>query len=193
MFIPIIRQRLLLPACKTQSRNIFGYFRVAFNALDTERLKVVGSDRLCAEWILKNGGFIKFENQKWITDYNALPAENFRYQIEEVDTHNKTTIMAMGFDHFKDCSAIRKISLKSCRYLENEAIEKLGYLKDSLCELEISGCYNVIDEGLLSLKQLKNLKKLNIENLPYVKDMKAVEQELQTALAACEIQIKSKK
>lgn len=157
------------------------------------RLKVVGPDRLCAEWILKNGGFIKFENQKWTTDYNALPAVNFRYRIEEIDTHNKTTIMAMGFDHFKDCEAIRKISFKSCRYMENEALEKLGFLKDSLNELEINGCYNVIDDGLQSLKQLQNLKKLKIENLPYVKDMKGVELELQTALAACEIEIKSKK
>lgn len=101
--------------------------------------------------------------------------------------------MAMGFDHFIDCPAIRRISLKSCRYMENEAIEKLGFLKDSLSDLEISGCYNVIDEGLRSLVQLKNLKRLKIENLPYVKDMPAVERELRTALTACEIEIKSKK
>lgn len=155
------------------------------------RLKVVGADRLCAEWILKNGGFIKFENhQTWTTNYNALPAENYRYRIEEVDTNSKTTIMAMGFDHFKDCTAVRKITLKSCKYMENEAMDKLGHLKDSLVELEINGCYNVIDEGLRTLKQLNKLQKLTIANLPYVSDMKAVEKELTASLTKCVIDVK---
>lgn len=101
--------------------------------------------------------------------------------------------MAMGFDHFKDCTAIRKISLKSCRYMENEALAKLELLKDSLVELEINGCYNIVDEGLLTLKLLKKLNKLTIVNLPYVKDMKAVETELQKALPTCVIAITSKK
>lgn len=156
-------------------------------------MKVVGPDRLCAEWVLKNGGFIKFEKQKWTTDYNALPAENYRYLIDEVDG-TKSTIMALGFEHFKNCTAIRKVTLKSCRYMENEALEKLGHLKDSLRELEITGCYNVVDEGLLTLKQLKNLNKLTIANLPYVKDMSAVEKELRAALIMCTIEVvKSKK
>ncbi|KAJ6645465.1 ATP synthase subunit s, mitochondrial [Pseudolycoriella hygida] len=154
-------------------------------------LKIVGPDRLCAEWVLKNGGFVRFENQKWTIDYNALPAENYRYRIEEVDG-TKSTIMAMGFDHFQNCTAIRKVTLKSCRYMENEALEKLGHLKESLCELEINGCYNVVDEGLQTLKQLTKLKKLSIENLPYVKNMKAVEEELQAALTNCVIEVKSK-
>lgn len=161
-------------------------------SLIIHRLKVVGPDRLCAEWILKNGGFVKFENMKWTNDYNALPAENYRYRIEEVDG-TKSTIMAMGFDHFNNCAAIRKITLKSCRYMENEALEKLGHLKETLCELEIIGCYNVIDEGLLTLKQLKKLNKLTVENLPYVKDMQSVEKELRTDLAGCVIEIKTKK
>lgn len=77
--------------------------------------------------------------------------------------------------------------------MENEALPKLSNLKDSLLELEITGCYNVIDDGLLSLKELSNLKKLTIENLPYVKDMNTVEKELRTALNSCAIQIKCKK
>lgn len=92
------------------------------------RLKTVGPDRLCAEWILKNGGFVKFQGHKWTTDYNVLPAENYRYLIEEVDA-TKSTIMAIGFDHFENCTAIKKITLKSCRHMENEAIEKLGTMK----------------------------------------------------------------
>lgn len=76
--------------------------------------------------------------------------------------------------------------------MENEALAKLGYLKDTLEELEIIGCYNVVDEGLRTLKQLKNLNKLTLENLPYVKDMKAVEKELQAELTACVVGVKSK-
>lgn len=33
-----------------QYRNFFPYLRIAFNAVDMDRLKAVGPDRLCAEW-----------------------------------------------------------------------------------------------------------------------------------------------
>lgn len=33
-----------------QMRNFFGYLRIAFNKVDTQRLEEVGPDRLCAEW-----------------------------------------------------------------------------------------------------------------------------------------------
>lgn len=38
------------PINTTQYRNFFPYLRIAFNQVDTERLKDVGPDRLCAEW-----------------------------------------------------------------------------------------------------------------------------------------------
>lgn len=45
--------------------------------VDEFRLQKVGPDRCCAEWVLKNGGAVKFKVQdKIITDYNDLAPED---------------------------------------------------------------------------------------------------------------------
>ena len=73
--------------------------------------------------------------------------------------------------------------------MENEALEKLEYVKDSLEELSIEDCFNVQDSGLLSLSKLTNLKKLHICGLPYVKDMESINKELKSSLPSCDINV----
>lgn len=171
-------------------RTLFGILRIAFNKVDEHRLKVVGPDRLCAEWILKNGGMVRFTGRTQITDYNALPSSDQRVFIQEVDATG-ASIMAIGFDHFKNCTKIEKIILHKCKHMENEALEKLTHVKDSLQFLQISECYNVVDSGLLSLTPLANLRKLILCDLPYVKDMSSIERELRSKLVNCEMDVTS--
>ncbi len=39
--------------------------------------------------------------------------------------------------------------------MEDDAVRQLGFLKETLEELQISSCGNVTDEGILSLVQMK--------------------------------------
>lgn len=139
--------------------------------------------------VIKNGGSIKFwDAEKPIAEYNVLQTPKFPYtlQIHTIDATD-STIMALGFDHLKHCSRIKKIILHRCNHLENEAMEKLAYVKDSLNELQITECGNIESSGLLTLKQLQNLRKLTIHDFLYVKDYEGVVKDLQKNLPNCEI------
>lgn len=172
------------------SRNFFGYFRIAFNRVDKDRLESVGPDRLCSEWLLKNGGAVRFNGKALQKDYNTLPPQNQREKIQEVDA-TESTIMAIGFEHFRNCDGINKIILHKCKHMENEALNELILLNNTLKHLQVSECYNVVDSGLKSLGQLTNLEKLIIFGMPYVKDIKAIEMELRSKLPKCDIDIKA--
>lgn len=172
---------------KSNIRNLWQYVNVAFNRVDGYRLKEVGPDRLCAEWILKNGGSIKLLGHKnFLSSYNALPIEGTPIKLKEIDGTN-ATIMKIGFLHFNNCNMIDKIILNKCLYMENSALGELHYVKDTLKELHIIGCNNVQDSGLLLLKDLYNLKKLVIYDFAYVKNLESVAKELGNFLPNCDI------
>lgn len=72
-------------------------------------------------------------------------------------------------------------------HLENEALEKLAIVKDTLTDLQVSECHNIEDSGLLALKHLKRLNKLSLHGFSYVKDLDGVVKELQSNLPNCTI------
>lgn len=71
--------------------------------------------------------------------------------------------------------------------MENEALEQLVYVKNSLKELQVTDCPNVVESGLLSLKQLNHLQKLTIYGFIYIKDFNGVVNQLKKDLPSCEI------
>lgn len=118
-------------------------------------------------------------------EYNSLHVTNSA-QIKVVDATD-SSIMAIGFEHFKGCKAIEHIILNRCKHMENEALEQLAYVKKSLKELQVTDCPNVVESGLLSLKQLNHLQKLTIYGFIYIKDFNAVVNQLKKDLPGCEI------
>lgn len=174
---------------KSPQRQIWGYVAIAFNRVDADRLKLVGPNRTCAEWVLKNGGAVRFQNNPSVlfSNYNSLPGD-MKLPIIEIDGTN-SSIMDIGFDHLKNCDKIENIKLIKCKYLENGALEKLENVKSSLKYLEISGCFNINETGLMSLTGLTNLEKLVVSNLPYIKDFDKIEKELKEKLPRCSVHI----
>lgn len=138
--------------------------------------------------IIKNGGAVQFTSQRQITkDYNSIQLGSVApTQIRLVDATD-SSIMALGFEHFKGCRAIEHIILNRCKHMENDALEQLAYLKGSLKELQVTDCPNVVESGLLSLKQLNRLEKLTIYGMTYVKDLNSVVNQLKNDLPDCEI------
>lgn len=173
---------------KYPTRCLYGFITHAFNAIDEERLKIVGPDRLCAEWILKNGGSIKFTNNDLYTNYNELPEENTTLFIKKIDA-SYTGINGLGLTHLDGCTQIECIVFHKCDKLENKAINKLEFVKNSLRMLQISSIRSVKDSGLRSISKLIKLEKLICFNLPRVKNMEQVEKELKSALPQCDIMI----
>lgn len=136
--------------------------------------------------IIKNGGAVQFQNHfQPVKEYNSLHATNSSH-IKMVDASD-SSIMALGFDHFKGCKSIERIILNRCKHMENEALERLVYVKNSLKELQVTDCSNVVESGLLSLKQLNHLQKLTIYGFIYINDFNGVVSQLKKDLPACEI------
>ena len=71
---------------------------------DKDRIKELGPDRSCAEWLLRCGATIRWKGaDSWQNDYNTLPqggvASMGKFRIEEVEAV-EAGIMDVGFDHF---------------------------------------------------------------------------------------------
>ncbi|KAK8735712.1 hypothetical protein OTU49_005280 [Cherax quadricarinatus] len=173
---------------QTSQRTLWGWLNAVFNKVDESRIKEVGPDRACAEWLLRCGAFVKWHNsEKWTKDYNTLPAMSEKLlKIEEVDATD-SAIMHIGFPHFRGCKHIRRIVFHKASYLDDEGLSHLPLLRDSLKDLQISSCGNVTTNGLRQLVKLKNLENLLLYDLPEINNKDALLQELQKALPHCTI------
>lgn len=71
---------------------------------DGNRIKEVGPDRACAEWLLRCGAFVRWkDSEKFHKDYNTLPNVNLdKFKIEEVNA-DEAAVMDIGFPHFGKC------------------------------------------------------------------------------------------
>lgn len=172
-----------------QTRGFYGWLNAIFNRVDPERIKAVGPDRACAEWLIRCGASVKWVNSKnFLKDYNSLPVGGGpQYKIEEVDATD-SAIMEVGFPHFKNCVLLRKIKLNNCVYIEDKSLIYLtNLLHENLVWLEVVQCPNVTDKGLLTLRKMSALKVLHLENLPSVKDPQNVISILEESLPKCQI------
>ncbi|XP_037714465.1 ATP synthase subunit s, mitochondrial [Drosophila subpulchrella] len=178
----------LLTSNPKDQRGIWGYVAVAFNQVDADRLAKVGPNRLCAEWIVKNGGGVRFvENPtKLWKDYNSLPGENTQFCLKVVDASN-SSIMKIGLEHLKGCKSIDTVIFHNCKHLENDGLEGLHHISSSLERLQVSGCYNITDSGLAAIGELENLRQLVIFDMIFVKNMEAVAANLKRQLPNCDI------
>lgn len=79
-----------------------------FNKPDPDRIKLLGPDRACAEWVLRNGGKVVWTNGIECSDYNLLPPENQKQlQVAELDGTD-SGISHYGFPHLSKLGIIDK-------------------------------------------------------------------------------------
>ncbi|XP_063224950.1 ATP synthase subunit s, mitochondrial isoform X2 [Bacillus rossius redtenbacheri] len=169
-------------------RNLWNFLTIVWNRVDHSRVKEVGPDRACAEWLLRNGACVKWENDKeFLKDYNLLPPEQVRRHIVAVDA-SEASISSIGFPYFKGCSRVGSVSLDKCPYIDDEALRRLHYLGASLRHLSVSRCGGVAEPGILSLAQLGKLETLKLHDLPYVKRGNECLTKLKQSLPSCEVQ-----
>nr|XP_045619898.1 ATP synthase subunit s, mitochondrial-like [Procambarus clarkii] len=172
----------------TSQRSLWAWLNAIFNKVDESRVKEVGPDRACAEWLLRCGAVVKWHSSgKWTKDYNTLPPTGGSLlKIEEIDATD-SAVMHIGFPHFKGCKHIRRIVFHKASYLDDAGLSQLPLLCNSLKELQISSCGNVTADGLRHLGKLKNLEHLLLYDLPEITNKDAILQELEEALPKCTI------
>lgn len=169
-------------------RHIFAFIKKAFNAVDVQRVKEVGPDRACAEWILKNGGAVRFTAfpKLLINMYNDLPEETEKITVKEIDATG-AAITELGFNHLKGCKAIDTVILDDCSDVDDLALAKLSFIKNTLEVLQVSKCDKVSGNGLHTVKELVHLKKLRCYDLAQVADILSVARQIRLDLPNCEV------
>jgi len=178
---------------KQPKRFLWGWLNSITNKVDTSRIKDVGPDRAAAEWLLRCGAGVRWKGHNTnLNDYNSLPPGGYRHLfIEEVDATD-SCIMSVGFPHLRGLEHLKKLVLHKCYYLDNEALPMLAAVKNSLEELQLSGCGDIDDDGVKSLSCLSNLRQLLLFNLPEVKDKEGCTRFLQSALPNCSVEFQQK-
>lgn len=82
-----------------QTRSFWEYVNMMFNKPDPARILLVGPDRACAEWVLRNGGKVVWTDGKRLEDYNNLPSEDVPVpKLKEIDGSD-SSISHYGFPH----------------------------------------------------------------------------------------------
>ena len=76
------------------------YVKIIISRVDEDRVKQVGPDRACAEWLLRCGAGVKWKGlDHYEKEYNSLPGSGFdKYKIEVIDA-SKSAVMGIGFPH----------------------------------------------------------------------------------------------
>ncbi|KAK2719695.1 hypothetical protein QYM36_005244 [Artemia franciscana] len=154
---------------------------------DPDRVKAVGPDRACSEWLLRCGAAVRWTNQTtFLHDYNHLPAEGTKTYVEEIDATN-SCIMHRGFPHLKGLKHLKKIVLNKAPYVDDACLYQLKCVKETLEVLQVSENGSITDAGLLYLKELKSLQKLLVYGLPGVVEKEKTLRQLREALKDCQI------
>uniref|UniRef100_A0A8D8ZWS0 ATP synthase subunit s, mitochondrial n=1 Tax=Cacopsylla melanoneura TaxID=428564 RepID=A0A8D8ZWS0_9HEMI len=165
-------------SCLLMSRPFMNY---VFNRVSEKRRKEVGPDRSCAEWLMRNGAYVRWMGQaEFVGHYNLLPLDKKiegSFHIEEVKADQNASITYFGFAHFVGCKHLNKLTLDGVKTIDDRAMHRLNYLKDTLKYLYVGDCKKVTDASLPYLTQLTNLKQLHLKNLS-IKDYTQLEEKL---------------
>jgi len=73
--------------------------------LDDDRIKEIGPDLACAEWLMKNGAFVRWKGSKeYVRHYdclpNATPGRRKQFLIQQVYAGKEASISHLGFSYF---------------------------------------------------------------------------------------------
>lgn len=170
-------------------RPFWHFVYYAFNRVDAERLAHVGPERCCAEWILRNGGAISLAHRPtaMITNYNALPYAHHSAAPFHLHTivADDIGLMSIGFDHLRGLRHLRRMVLRRCDHVHDDALSRLWLVSGTLRELEIRRCANIGRGGLMQLGVLKELECLTVADLRLVPQMEELEPVLRAKLPHC--------
>ncbi|GMR58995.1 hypothetical protein PMAYCL1PPCAC_29190, partial [Pristionchus mayeri] len=174
--------------------NFFGLRWIIdkFNDLDVERIREIGADRACAEWILRCGGTVKFDDGKpEISDYNQLAQQTaqksgtlnekkiFLNQVHAV----KACVTARGCRHFEGLSRLNDVVFIGCKNLEDDGINVMVQnVGSSLRTVEVANCRLLTQDGLRHLGKCGSLSSVILYDLPRVKNWDKLLEDLKSNL-----------
>jgi len=171
----------------------------AFNRIDQNRLKLVGPDRLAAEWLLKNGAACELDiegptGQLWLNDYNRLPwlketnmgqKPSLAIRLLKVDGKG-AELTDTGLQHLRNLPYLSDLKLNYCRFISDAAIEHI-VTNPVLERLELQGTQVTLN-GVRQLTVLKRLQYLDVSQTQVQEsDVAPLKDVFKQALPKCEV------
>lgn len=139
-------------------RNFFGWLIEVFNRKDIKRIEEIGPDRGAAEWIVRNGGKIRFgSSQSWIKSYASLPAGSRQtgHKLLSIDGQG-LSLSNNGLAHLQGLTYLEHLNLNSCKYISD--LTHLSEVSSTLEHLDIGNCPGISDVSpIVDLVRLQSL------------------------------------
>lgn len=78
-------------------------------SLDDDRIKEIGPNMACAEWLMKNGAQVRWKGcNEFVSHYDCLPHSQcgflYKFKIEQVYAGKEASISHIGFRYFSTCT-----------------------------------------------------------------------------------------
>ncbi|XP_054438197.1 distal membrane-arm assembly complex protein 2 [Pteronotus mesoamericanus] len=144
-----------------------------------------------AYFVLKQGGAVKFQGKEWIRSHGRRPSflELVNFQavpVESVDASD-CAINYEGLGNLLALKELQFLSLQRCPHVDDWCLSRLYQLADSLQELSLAGCPRISERGLACLHHLRNLRRLDISDLPAVSNAGLTRILVEEMLPNCEV------
>lgn len=159
----------------------------------SQRVETLGPELAAAHFVVYRGGAVKFYNSpNWIRAdkekrYN-LPSKFVpNVAVEAIDAGD-TELLYESVVHFELLQRLKWLSFRNNKHIDDFFLDRLAFFKDSLAYLDISGCSNVTERGVMSLHRLRALQFLNIGNLINVKHPQLLCLLLEDVLPNCRVE-----
>ncbi|XP_062917336.1 distal membrane-arm assembly complex protein 2 isoform X1 [Mobula hypostoma] len=154
--------------------------------------KTYGIYIAAAYYILSQQGAVRFAGKdEWIRPNKkgkfSWDFLNFKeVPLEAVDASG-CSITYDGLENLVGLKELKHLHLNNCPYIDDWCLSRLHVFGESLEELGLAGCPRITERGLASLHHLKNLKRLDLSDLPFVNNRGLVRILLEESLPQCVI------
>ncbi|KAG0413326.1 hypothetical protein HPB47_009514 [Ixodes persulcatus] len=157
-----------------------------------ERHGILGPDLAAASFLVFRGAAVKFHGKDdWYRKAEdgsiGLPQSyEDGWRVEAVDA-SEVELLYEGLDNLTNLEGLKALRLCGCPFVDDWFLDRLSQFKDSLEQLDLSGCPQITHRGLSALYRLRNLKTLTLRYLSHVEHLQLVALMLEDAIPGLEV------
>eukprot|EP00057_Strongylocentrotus_purpuratus_P017535 XP_011672009.1 PREDICTED: ATP synthase subunit s-like protein [Strongylocentrotus purpuratus] len=145
--------------------------QVKIQSFDT--IKKFGREVGVSHMLVKMGARVQFTNGKWYAKQDirqgSLPLDELGGQFVIAIDATDTDLDQFSIADVVKLSEVKYLSLEGCGLVDDHCLASLVHLRDTLTHLNINKCEQVTENGVATLHKLRNLERLNMNDMPLVK------------------------
>eukprot|EP00127_Corallochytrium_limacisporum_P001870 Clim_evm25s88 gene=Clim_evmTU25s88 len=146
--------------CPVAQRSVYMWIEYIFNRVDYARIKEVGPDRACLEYILRQEGRFKVRGHpNWIDHERDVPVGKVTLTDVDMSGRNCTS---NGVRYFHGCDELANISFRRCPYFDDAAVKNISDVY-ALRTLDMGECPLITKVCLEHLEKMQWVERINLD------------------------------